>query len=107
MGAELVEVHVPLPAEAGRWWRPARWIRDVENFLESDDEAAVYDDGEEYEGHYVFFIWDAPLERLLALAAEAVALPGVPSGAFAMVTDTDAAEFGLGRRVELSGHQRT
>jgi|GEM_PF-4435967 len=38
---------------------------------------------------------------LLRVASEVAALDRVPAGAFAMVTDDEAEEFGMGRRVEL------
>ncbi|MEW2121851.1 hypothetical protein AB0945_43435 [Streptomyces sp. NPDC005474] len=56
---------------------------------------------EEYEGAYVFFVTGAPEAARLAVASRVAALPGVPGGVFAVVTDEGAEEFGVGRRVEL------
>ncbi|MFE7213723.1 hypothetical protein ACFY0A_33840 [Streptomyces sp. NPDC001698] len=61
----------------------------------------MHDEGEEYGEAYVFFITGAAEEDLLAVACHVAGLPGIPSGVFAMVTDDEAEEIGLGRRVEL------
>jgi hypothetical protein len=107
--AELVvEIHVPLvpgvgvPAEEYQF----PWIDDVMVFLaeaEENDEAVVYDDGEEIGDEYVFFITGASENQLVAVAARIAGLPTVPAGAFAMVTDDAAGQVGLGTRVELDG----
>lgn len=39
-------------------------------------------------------------DALLAVAARVAALPGVPEGVFAVITDEDSPEIGAGRRVE-------
>lgn len=49
---------------------------------------------------YVFFVTGAPEPALLA-AARAAALPGVPAGAFAVVSDDTRGGAGRGRRTEL------
>jgi len=36
------------------------------------------------------------------VAADVAALPGVPQGVFAIVTDDEAEEMGVGRRVRLT-----
>jgi hypothetical protein len=104
--ADIVEIHIPLvPAEGlapGSY--PFPWIEQVEDFLsELEDEgtAEVYDDGEEHGDVYVFFITGADEAALLAAASRVATLSGVPAGAFAMVTDDEAPEFGMGRRVDL------
>ncbi|MEE1759649.1 MULTISPECIES: hypothetical protein [unclassified Streptomyces] len=61
----------------------------------------MYDDGEEYGEAYIFFITGAAEEDLLAVAARTAGLPGIPGGVFAVVTNDEADEIGLGRRVEL------
>ncbi|MEV6810546.1 hypothetical protein [Micromonospora sp. NPDC051296] len=61
----------------------------------------VYDDGEEFRGSYVFFITGATEASLLAAASRVATLDGVPAGAFAMVTDDKAPEFGAGQQVHL------
>jgi len=105
----VVEVHIPLslPKELEEGEEPFPWIDEVSEFLadlEDDpaaDGAAQYEDGEEFGDNYVFFLHGAPEASLLAAAARIARMPGVPTGAFAMVTDSDAGEFGLGTRVEL------
>ncbi len=109
MGELVVEVHVPLTKsieiEEGEYAFP--WIDDVSEFVADLDEspryegAEMHDDPEEWEGHYVFFLSGAPEEALLRVANDIGQLSGVPVGAFAMVTDSDAATYGEGTRVEL------
>jgi hypothetical protein len=69
--------------------------------LEEQGEAEVFDDGEEDAEASVFFVTGADEEDLLAVASRVAALPGVPAAAFAVVSDGEAEEFGLGRRVAL------
>ena len=103
----VVEIHVPLTPIIGlpEGEDPFPWIDEVMDFISDLDEAgevALYDDGGEFGDSYVFLINAASEERLLAAAARVADLPGVPAGVFAMVTDDEAEEFGLGRRVDLS-----
>jgi hypothetical protein len=108
-GQLVVEIHLPLKG-AGRIppdnpGYEFGWIDDIEEFLDdesSDGSFDIYDDGEEIGGAYVFFVAGAPEETLLSLAADVAALPGVPSGVFAVVTDDTSEEIGTGRRVALS-----
>ncbi|WP_405101854.1 hypothetical protein [Micromonospora sp. NBC_01412] len=104
--ADVVEIHIPLvptpglPVDA----YPFPWIERIEDFLVGLDEAGqveVPDDGEQYDGNYVFFIAGANEDVLLKAASRVAALDGVPAGAFAMVTRDDAEEMGLGRHVDL------
>jgi hypothetical protein len=100
--ALLVEIHVPLPADAPG--HAPDWIFEVEDFLgDLEDEYGleVFDDGEQYGEVYVFFIAGASEKTLLKAASRVAKLKGVPAGTFAMVTDDRAGEFGLGRRVDL------
>jgi hypothetical protein len=99
----VVEIHAPLEEapDAPEGFHPFPWIDQVEAFLAEQEAAEVYDEGEECDGVYVFFITGATEEVLLAVASDAAGLPGVPSGVFAMVTNDEAEEIGLGRRVEL------
>ncbi|MFF3934484.1 hypothetical protein [Streptomyces hirsutus] len=99
----VVEIHVPLRKAAGtpEGADPFPWIDQVEDFLAEQEAAEVYDDAEEYEEAYVFSIAGAAEEVLLAVASGTAGLPGIPSGVFAMVTNDEAEEIGLGRRVEL------
>jgi hypothetical protein len=99
----VAEIHVPLreAPDTPEGSYPFPWIDQVEDFLIEQEEAEVYDDGEEYDEAYVFFIARATEEDLLAMALRTAGLPGSPSGVFAMVTNDGADEIGLGRRVEL------
>ncbi|MEU5941163.1 hypothetical protein ABZ807_18660 [Micromonospora sp. NPDC047548] len=106
--ADIVEIHVPLaPApDIAPDIYPFPWIDQVEDFLaELEDEGTieVYDDGEEHGDVYIFFITGANEASLLAAASRVATLSGVPAGAFAMVTDDRAPEFGMGRRFDLPG----
>ncbi|CAN5250168.1 hypothetical protein BH11ACT4_BH11ACT4_20770 [soil metagenome] len=105
----IVEIHVPLtllpdaiPVADDEDQFP--WIDDVVKLLEDAEqrgELTITDEGEEFGDAYVFSIADAPEDALLAVAGAVAALPGVPTGVFAMVTDDLAEGFGMGRRVEL------
>ncbi|GGU15156.1 hypothetical protein [Streptomyces lateritius] len=99
----VVEIHVPLEEAPGapEGSYPLQWIDQIEEFFAEQDAAEVYDDGEEYDGAYVFFIAGATEEVLLAVASGTAGLPGIPSGVFAIVTNDEAEEIGFGRRVEL------
>ncbi|MDI6102423.1 hypothetical protein QLQ12_27770 [Actinoplanes sp. NEAU-A12] len=106
MADTVVEIHVPLTPtpglEPGAY--PFPWIDQIEEFLaesEEDGSFEVADDGEEFGEVYVFFLRGADEAMLLGVASRVAALDGVPAGAFAMVTDNEAAEYGLGRRVGL------
>jgi hypothetical protein len=99
----VVEIHVPLREAPGtpEGSSPFPWIDQVEDFLAGQEAAEVYDDGEAYGEAYVFFITGAAEDDLLAVAARTAGLPGIPGGVFAVVTNDEADEIGLGRRVEL------
>jgi hypothetical protein len=102
----VVEIHVPLVSPAGLpdGAYPFPWIRVVDDFLaemEQRGEIEVFDEGEEVGRAYAFFVTGAKLDDLLAVAAQVAALATVPAGAFAVVTDDEAEEMGLGRRVKL------
>lgn len=105
--ALLVEIHVPLPTpeevDAGEKEHPFVWIEEVEEFLAGlhGEELEIFDDGEQYGEVYVFVIAGADERTLLSAASRVARLAGVPPGAFAMVTDDAAEEFGMGRRVDL------
>lgn len=103
----LVEVHVPLvPVEGaaeGEYSYPyLEAIEDVLFELDGQGRGEMWDDGEEFDDEYLFFISHASEEALLTLARELRALPGVPEQTYAVVSTTDAAEWGVGRRVDLS-----
>ncbi len=106
--ALVVEIHVPLtpdPAAAASGEEQFPWIDDIVDYLaevEDTGDIMVVDEGEQSDDHYVFFVAGADEGSLLNVAARVASRPGVPTGVFAMVTDDDAEEVGLGRRVELS-----
>ncbi|SNT54118.1 hypothetical protein SAMN05421812_1094 [Asanoa hainanensis] len=107
MATLIVEVHVPLlpaPAVAPDEYQYP-WIDDVEDFLadldEGTDGARDYDDGEQHGEVYIFFLTGSDEASVLRAASRVATLARVPRGSFAMVTDDEAAEFGLGRRVDL------
>ncbi|SNT62592.1 hypothetical protein SAMN05216276_109215 [Streptosporangium subroseum] len=106
MTTTVVEIHVPLHETPGlaetEYQFP--WIDEIEEFLfelEQQGEVEVFDDGEQFGDVYVFFVAGADESALLAAASRVAALDGIPTGAFAMITDDEAAEFGLGRRIDL------
>jgi hypothetical protein len=95
--ALLVEIHFPMTADD-------EWIDDVGDFmidLEEELGLEEFDDGEEFGDVYIFFISGASERTLLAAASRVATRDGVPAGAFAMVTDTNAPRVGMGRRVDL------
>ncbi|MFK0104431.1 hypothetical protein [Streptomyces sp. NPDC091217] len=102
----VVEIHVPLLPASGPpdGSYPFPWIDDVEDFLldlEERGDVEVFDEGEDDGDVYVFIVTGAGEEELLAVASRVAMLPGVPTGAVAVVSDDEAEEFGLGRRVPL------
>jgi len=103
MTMTVVEIHVPLTPVPGlgEYDYAFPWIDDVEEFLADLDEAEEFDSGEEYGEVYVFFIAGAPEDALLAVASRVAGLARVPAGAFAVISDDEAEEFGHGRRVSL------
>jgi hypothetical protein len=103
----VVEIHVPLtrtrdiPDDED----PYPWIDDVMVYLEDAEDrgdARIIDEGEEFGDAFVFSVADGTEPQLLAIAAGVAALPGIPTGVFAIVTDDLADAFGAGRRVELA-----
>ncbi|MEV4345153.1 hypothetical protein AB0J83_11820 [Actinoplanes sp. NPDC049596] len=92
-----VEIHFPVTADD-------EWIDDVGDFMiDLEDELGIEEseDGEEFGDAYVFFITGGNERKLLAAASRVATRAGVPAGAFAMVTTTDAPRVGMGRRVNL------
>jgi hypothetical protein len=107
MAEPVVEIHVPLVPRPGLSADayPFPWIREIDDFLadlEERGETEVFDEGEEVGKVYIFLITGPDPDRLISIAAEVAARPGVPSGAFAMLTDDDAEAFGRGRRIALT-----
>lgn len=95
--AVLVEIHIPLTDDL-------EWVDDIGDYMiDLEDELGLeeHDDGEEYGDVYIFFIAGASERTLLKAASRIATRKGVPRGAFAMVTTTDAPHFGQGRRVNL------
>ncbi|TDO27497.1 hypothetical protein EV643_1581 [Kribbella sp. VKM Ac-2527] len=68
----------------------------------SDGSYDIHDEAKEFCNAYVFFVASAPAEALLRIAADVAALPGIPAGAFAVITHDRREEMGLGPRVALS-----
>lgn len=102
----VVEIHVPLTSPPGlpEGAYPYPWIDEVEDVLAGLEEsgvAEVFDEGVEYGDFYVFFVTGAAEAELLGVAARVAALPGVPAGALAVVSDDPDGEIGRGRRLEL------
>ncbi|WOX26497.1 hypothetical protein [Streptomyces solicathayae] len=102
----VVEIHVPmLPTPAlpdGSY--PFPWIEEVEDFLsglEDQGGVEVFDEAEEDGDAYVFFLTGAGEGDLLAAASRVATLPGVPAGTVAVLSNDEAEQFGLGRRVPL------
>jgi hypothetical protein len=103
----VVEVHIPMTPSKdvaeGEYAFP--WIDDVMEYLvelEEAGEVLIYDDGEEWGDYYVFFLTGSSEADLLATAVAIAERQGVPSGVYAMVTDSEAEAFGMGRRVDLT-----
>lgn len=103
----VVELHVPLEPDKdvpeGDYRFP--WIDDiVEAIAELEDttDTELYDDAEEFGDHYVFFLTGPDEASVISSAGALATRSGVPAGVFAMVSDSDAAEFGLGRRVDIT-----
>ncbi|RPE45750.1 hypothetical protein EDD90_9043 [Streptomyces sp. Ag109_O5-1] len=106
MPTMVVEIHVPLLPASGLpdGSYPFPWIEDVEDFLfalEERGDVEIFDEGEDDDDIYVFIVTGAGEEELLAVASRVATLPGVPTGAVAVVSDDEAEEFGLGRWVSL------
>jgi hypothetical protein len=109
MAQLIVEIHLPLVDTGVR--SPDNpdyafgWIFEVEKYLakhEEEDGFEVYDDGEEFGNDYLFFLSGAAERTLLSVARDVARLPGVPKGAYAIVTDDEAEEMGVGQRAPLS-----
>ncbi|MEV7981868.1 hypothetical protein [Streptomyces sp. NPDC086519] len=102
----VVEIHVPLLPTPGLpdGAYPFPWIEEVEDFLsdlEDQGDVEVFDEGAEDGDVYVFFITGAGEGDLLAVASRVATLLGLPAGTVAIVSNDEAEEFGLGRRVAL------
>ena len=102
----VVEVHVPLtPVEGlGEGEYPFPFLETIENFLfelDGSGRGEMWDDGEQLDDEYLFFVWQASEPELLALTRRIADLPGVPSGVYAVVTDSESTEMGAGRRVDI------
>ncbi|WP_433008629.1 hypothetical protein [Kribbella sp. CA-294648] len=118
MAQLIVEIHIPLVSTGlppGTTWPrstaiipddyPCPWIFEVDEYLtEREDEGTfeVYDDGEELGDEYLYFITGASEDILLTVAGDVAALPGIPQGVFAIVTNDEAEEIGVGRRMPLT-----
>ena len=94
----VLELHVPLTPtkglDEGEYQFP--WIDELDEAIEQltdDGILETADDGDEVDGHYVFFLSGADEDSLVAVAERLAARDAVPAGAFAIVD---------GRRVELA-----
>jgi hypothetical protein len=118
MAQLIVEIHIPLVETRVRLLDDLEsevasepglevefsWIAAVEEYLakrEESGEFEVYDDGEELGGDYLFFLTGADEQTLLSIAADVARLRGIPPGAYAIVTDDEADEPGVGRHEPL------
>ncbi|MEU5314779.1 hypothetical protein [Streptomyces sp. NPDC021562] len=102
----VVEIHVPLlpTPDLPDVGYPFPWIEEIEDFLfslEGQGDVEVFDDGEDDGDSYVFIVTGASEQDLLVVASRVATLPGVPAGTVAVVSNDEAEEFGLGRRVAL------
>jgi hypothetical protein len=102
----VVEIHIPLTPDitVAEDDYPFPWIEVVEDLLAEMEEAGdleVFDDGEEIDGKYVFFITGRPEQQLLLSASRIATTDGVPEKSYAVVTTDDSEEIGRGRRVDL------
>jgi hypothetical protein len=118
MAQLVVEIHIPLVETRVRLLDDEElevasepglevdsgWIATVEEYLaerEESGEFELYGDGEEHGGDYLFFLTGADEQTLLSIAADVARLPGIPPGAYAIVTDDEADEPGIGRNEPL------
>jgi len=100
----VLEVHIPLVAGKASNEDPFAWTEDVEDFLaERVGPVTGLDDGEEIGDTYVFPLVGGGIGDLLFVAREIAALPGVPAGVYAVLTDSASVGSEDGRRIEL-GH---
>ena len=101
----VVEIHVPVTASASEASPPGDpWLDELDRAvyaLEDEGEFVALDDGESAGDEYLFFIMGRSEAELLASAARLVRRPGVPAGAYAVITTADSPGFGVGRRVDL------
>ena len=106
MSQLVVEIHVPptpAPAVADGDY-PFPWIQELEEHLAELEEAGeleVYDDGEEIDDEYVFFITGGTEQQLLQSASRTATRDGVPARTYAVVSSNDSEEIGTGHRVDL------
>ncbi|MFI5823937.1 hypothetical protein ACIA8I_33380, partial [Streptomyces rishiriensis] len=75
--------------------RPFKWTKTADQII---DRICRYCSRISEPAHYVFFVTGAPEPALLEAAARAAALPGVPAGAFAVVSDDPEAPEDPGAR---------
>ncbi|MGM1018658.1 MAG: hypothetical protein ACQEW8_14080 [Actinomycetota bacterium] len=100
----IVEVHVPLEKSPGlaedEYDYP--YLETIEEYLFALDgeHGEMYDDGEQLGDEYLYFVSGASEAELIGLARQIASLPGVPTGIYATVTDSDA-DMGEGRVVDL------
>ncbi|MGV8877160.1 MAG: glutamyl-tRNA amidotransferase [Rhodoglobus sp.] len=103
----VVEVHVPLTADPEVVEGESRfgWIETIVEFTTQLDEAGeifVVDEGDIFNDAYVMVITGADESTLTSVANRVANLPGIPTGVFAVLTDSDAEELGQGTIIEIS-----
>ncbi|EPR76864.1 aspartyl/glutamyl-tRNA amidotransferase subunit B [Leifsonia rubra CMS 76R] len=105
--ALVVEVHVPLTADTDVVEGESRfpWIETLVEFTAELDEIGeifVVEEGDIFNDSYVIVITGADEATLTGVANRVANLPGIPTGVFAVVTDSDADELGQGTVIDIS-----
>jgi hypothetical protein len=103
----VVEIHVPLTADTEVAEGESRfpWIETLVEFTGELDEGGdifVVEEGDVFNDAYVIVITGADESTLTGVANRVANLPGIPTGVFAVITDSDAEELGQGTTVEIS-----
>lgn len=97
----FLEVHVPLGTTSD-----TDWIDQVQDYISEQSEHRpldLFDDGEEYDDFYVFFIEGDSRQTLVEVAEEVARLSFVPSGAYAVYKASNSRDLAAGERIALSG----
>jgi len=103
----VVEIHVPLTPDTEVAEGESRfpWIETLVEFtteLDEGGEIFVVEEGDVFNDAYVIVITGADESTLTGIANRVANLPGIPTGVFAVVTDSDAEELGQGTTIEIS-----
>jgi hypothetical protein len=103
----VIEIHFPLTPTPGlpEDEYPYPWIAELDDRVAvltlKADGAEEYDDGEELDGHYAFFLTGEDKAAVLSAAKKMATGPDLPAGAFIIVNNSEG-NLGEGERVELS-----